>query len=489
MIQTYCDGEFLRHIIWSLSDYRVMCMYATALVLYAASYFFGPFPNDSGPDHSPPRAPVGILEILDNFSRGRTPWFLEEVAEMTQSDIYQLTSKLFIVGDADAAREILLDKLSLKPKSYSVFVQLFGTQTMFSRTTNGELWHNTRKAISRAFSSGEVNRMNQICLKHVENWIHNVLEPSLASGDLIDPSHEMSRITFKIILEATMEYTATDEDYEGFVYHLDIGMKEVMNKNVRNPLRAYYAPFVSSKYRTALKSCEEIQVFGRKVLDSYRKNKNKSHDNTAIKLLEFPGACVDDKHRVAEIVSLIFAGHDTSGFTLGNTLVLLAKHPEIQAKLRSELCGMDAEQRPKSEYMKHVIAESNRLLPVVPLGSVRQVGRDISCKNGTMIIPKGSVMYIPQMLLHRNPAVFKDPKNFHPDRWEKPSKAMKDSLTMFSLGMRNCPGQSLGMAELHSMIPRLLVPYTFELEAEGELEFATTMRYASSRLKVRKVEN
>ena len=488
MIQTYYD-EFFSEIIRSLSAYKGFYMAAAALVLYFTSHFFSPVPKDSaGPDRSPPRAPVGKLEILDNFARGRTPWFLEEVAELAQSDIYQLTSKLFIVGDADATREILLDKLSVKPKSYRVFAQLFGTQTVISRMTNGDLWH-TRKAISRAFSSNEVDRMNQICIKHGEHWIKSVLEPSLASGASIDPCHEMSRIVFHTILEAAFEYSSTDEDHENFVHHVDIVMNEVIGKNFRNPLRAYYAPFISRKYRAALKSCEEIQVFGRKVLDSYRKNKNKSHDNTVIKLLESSGACVDDKHRVAEIVSLIFGGRETSGFTLGNTLVLLAKYPEIQAKLRSELCNMDSEQRSKSEYMKHVIVESNRLLPVLPLGSVRQVGRDISCKNGAMIIPKGSVMYMPQMLLHRNPAVFKDPKQFYPERWEKPSKAMKDSLMMFSLGMRNCPGQSLAMAELHSMIPKILVPYTFELEAEGELKFATTMRYANSRLKARKVEN
>ena len=436
-------------------------------------------------DLSPPRAPVGILEMLRNFAKGNTPWFFEQMAEETGSDIYQLTSKLYVVGNTEAAREILLDKLSQKPPTYGVFVTLFGAHNMFSRQVADEVWHKTRKAVNRAFSTSETKRMNRIALSHVNKWIQETLEPSIANNEPIDPSHEMSRITFKVIVEATMEYMATDEDYESFVHHLELGMKEVIAKNVRNPLRKYYAPLFS-QYREAMKSCAEVQAFGQKILDAYRKNPNKSSDNTVIKVLDSPGVCVDEDHRISEISSLIFAGHDTSGYTLGTTLVLLSKHPKVQDKLRAELLSLNVDKRSKSEYMRNVVTESNRLLPVTPLGTVRKIGRDISCKNGSMVIPKGSVMYLPQMLLHRNPSVFKNPKEFLPDRWENTTKEMKDSIMMFSLGQRNCPGQSLGISELHSTIPKLLANYEFELEDEGKLQFSTTLRFTGARLKVSK---
>ena len=97
-------------------------------------------------------------------------------------------------------------------------------------------------------------------------------------------------------------------------------------------------------------------------------------------------------------------------------------------------------------------------------------------------------MYLPQMLLHRNPSVFKNPKEFLPDRWENTTKEMKDSIMMFSLGQRNCPGQSLALVELYSAIPKLLTAYTFELEAEGRLEYFTTMKRVGARLKASKVQ-
>ncbi len=116
--------------------------------------------------------------------------------------------------------------------------------------------------------------------------------------------------------------------------------------------------------------------------------------------------------------------------------MLLSKHQEIQEKLRADLLGMKVDERSKSAYMRNVVMESNRLLPVTPLGTVRKIGRDITCKNeyGPMIIPKDSVMYIPLMLLHRNPSVFERPKEFLPERWENATKKMRESMMTFSLG-------------------------------------------------------
>ncbi len=123
-------------------------------------------------------------------------------------------------------------------------------------------------------------------------------------------------------------------------------------------------------------------------------------------------------------------------YTLGSTLMLLSKHQEIQDKLRAELLSMGTDERSKSAYMSYIVKETSRLLPVIPLGTARRIGRDITCKNdrGSMIIPKGSVMYIPTMLLHRNPYVFEKPKEFLPERWENPTEEMRASVMTFSFG-------------------------------------------------------
>ncbi len=260
----------------------------------------------------PPRAPVGVLGIMRNFSKGNAPWFLEQMVEETGSDIYQLKPKLYVVGNVNAAREILTDKLSTKPSLYAGFVTVFGAHNTFSRPAADSVWHSTRKALNRSFSPVETNRMNRVALKHVQKWIDEMLEPAIATGLPIDLSHEMSRIAFKVIVEACLEYTATDSEFEDFSRHVQVGMHQVFFKNVHNPLRKYYAPFLP-QYREALKSCAELQGFGRKILEAYRANPNKSSDHTAIKAFESDGVCVDEDHKVAEISALVMAGQDSTG--------------------------------------------------------------------------------------------------------------------------------------------------------------------------------
>ena len=53
-----------------------------------------------------------------------------------------------------------------------------------------------------------------------------------------------------------------------------------------------------------------------KVLNTYRKNKNKSENNTIIRMSIENDSLASDVERAAEICAIIFAGHDTTGFSL-----------------------------------------------------------------------------------------------------------------------------------------------------------------------------
>jgi cytochrome P450 family 4 len=186
----------------------------------------------------------------------------------------------------------------------------------------------------------------------------------------------------------------------------------------------------------------------------------------------------------------MIAGFDTTGYTLASTLMLLAKHPNVQDKLRSEILATDdIDKRSKCNYMKDVITESNRLIPVSGLGAVRTTGRDFFCKNRSMMIPKGSDVKLCQTLHNRNPTVFTNPKAFEPERWENPTKEMQQSVMMFLCGLRRCPGQSLAMAELHSAIPKLIAEYQVDVESEGKILNFLTMGYVGARLNFTKISS
>jgi len=100
-----------------------------------------------------------------------------------------------------------------------------GAKNMFTRK-NGVKWHESRKDTRHAFASSEIHRMNHICADHVDQWFENKLELWIDTNGSFDPSHEMVRITFGVILEAAFDYSAaTVEEYEFFSYHLEAALK------------------------------------------------------------------------------------------------------------------------------------------------------------------------------------------------------------------------------------------------------------------------
>jgi cytochrome P450 len=64
---------------------------------------------------------------------------------------------------------------------------------------------------------------------------------------------------------------------------------------------------------------------------------------------------------------------------------------------------------------------------------------------------------------------------------------IKESLISFATGPRNCIGQPLAIAELESVLPKLLSTYEFTLEEPGQLEYFLTLKYKGCRLKASKV--
>ena len=60
-------------------------------------------------------------------------------------------------------------------------------------------------------------------------------------------------------------------------------------------------------------------------------------------------------------------------------------------------------------------------------------------------------------------------------------------MTPFSLGRRNCVGQSLAMIELHCFIARLCTDYDFSVVEEGVPTFQMTCTPVGARLVAKKV--
>ncbi|CAJ2512514.1 Uu.00g055290.m01.CDS01 [Anthostomella pinea] len=149
--------------------------------------------------------------------------------------------------------------------------------------------------------------------------------------------------------------------------------------------------------------------------------------------------------------SFIVAGSDTTSNTLTYLVWAVCRHPAVKAKLIKEL-----EQLPDDfvyddvkglPYLDQVIDETLRLYPAAPSGLPRAVPPE-GVELAGYHLPGGYTVSTQAYSLHLNDDAFPEPHVFNPERWEKPTRLMKDSFMPFGGDSRNCLGLHLALMEL-----------------------------------------
>jgi len=187
----------------------------------------------------------------------------------------------------------------------------------------------------------------------------------------------------------------------------------------------------------------------------------------------------DDDERAADIAILMAAGHDTTAYSISWTLLEIFRNhvPELET-YRKKIAGLPRDEWRNVPELDYMIKEGMRLNPVLAMGTVRDVGTEITYQqfDEKIVLPKDSIYFINLFPMFRNPLYYDEPDKFLPSRWANPKTEM--AHVPFSIGPRNCVGRALADAELHTVISTLLGRYDFEVESEGHAEFLTTLKPA-----------
>ncbi|KAK8092844.1 hypothetical protein PG999_014431 [Apiospora kogelbergensis] len=158
----------------------------------------------------------------------------------------------------------------------------------------------------------------------------------------------------------------------------------------------------------------------------------------------------------ADAQAYIIGGSDTLSKTLTYLVWAVCRTPGVRQKLvreirqRLPLPGQtsftDAQVR-ELPYLAMVIEETLRLYPAVPAALPRVVPPDAPELCGHRL-PAGAIVTMSAYCLHRDPDAFPDPERFWPERWQNPTKRMKDVFLPFGGGSRVCLGLHLARLEI-----------------------------------------
>jgi cytochrome P450 len=190
----------------------------------------------------------------------------------------------------------------------------------------------------------------------------------------------------------------------------------------------------------------------------------------------------DDKALRDQLLTLFFAGHETSSTSLTWLHYLIWKHADVRERLCAEVADVlggrlpTADDLGRLEYTERVINETLRLYS--PIHSISRVALEDDVLGGYRI-PAGTMLYVSLYATHRLAAHWPDPDRFDPDRFlpERMAKRPRFAFIPFAAGHRNCVGASMAMVELKLSVAQIAQRFVLDLAPGHRVEMAagTTM--------------
>jgi len=188
------------------------------------------------------------------------------------------------------------------------------------------------------------------------------------------------------------------------------------------------------------------------------------------------GEALSDVQVRDEVMTLLFAGHDTTTSTVAFMFYELAHNPQIAARLVAEQRERLRGERPTAEQLmggelpelEMVLEETLRMYPPAWIGPRRSVE---PFEFEGVRVPGGAYVNYCSWASHHLPDVFPDPERFCPERFSagERGKIPKGAYIPFGGGSRTCIGMRFGQLEVRTIATLILSRFTLELPADFRL--------------------
>jgi cytochrome P450 len=380
---------------------------------------------------------------------------------------------VFVVTDPLLIEQIFIRKKDCFVKS----VGLRGNRRAFGQgllTSDGALWHQQRQIMQPAFRVSK--------LDNYWPWLDAAMERVLAdwgNTGIRDVHSDMTDLCFEalavplfgedmadvrpLVIEAA---AALHDFHQGFSRTAAVGGLAVTAIRAVSTVFGHPEFFLdpanlptkyAKRFRQALASLDKFvyDFIDRRAAEPLR------DDLTSLLLAakDASGAAVPRQQIRDEIVTMFFAGHETGAASISWTLYLLARHPDVAKRLAAEPAG--------GPLAHQVLHESLRLYP-----PAYRVSRTVvrNCHLGSMKIPAGAEVVIPQWAVHRSSRHWAEPNAFQPERWtpEMMKKLPKYAYFPFGGGQRICIGNHFGLHESVRVVSEITRRFELRLAAGSE---------------------
>lgn len=320
-------------------------------------------------------------------------------------------------------------------------------------TSEGDFWRRQRRLMQPAFHHRMVERMTAAMAgaiqQHVDGW-----QPLAARGQPVDMLKEMVTLNIKITLDTLFGSTVKPADAE-WLFHATDAVFLGMSKNLWTFFLPSSLPLPGR--RQYLRSIRALDRRIMQMVAERRASGEERNDLLGILLSmrdEESGAGMSDRQLRDEIFTFFLAGYESTSSALTWAWYLLAKHPDVEAKLQGELASVlhgrppTLVDLPNLPYAQMVLDETLRLYSPFPIYFRTAIEDD---QIDGMKIPAGAPILISPYAAHHHAAYWDKPEVFDPERFSaaRLTDQVKHAYFPFGKGQRLCIGRPLALAEAH----------------------------------------
>lgn len=174
------------------------------------------------------------------------------------------------------------------------------------------------------------------------------------------------------------------------------------------------------------------------------------------------GSAITREHLYSELMTFLFAGHETTALSMTWGIYHLLSRPEALSRLQSELDALPDDQPATlaaAPYLKATVQEILRIHPIVT-ETLRLLKSPLQL--GDFHLPAGICVAPATVLAHHNPSTYPAPDTFLPDRFLDRTYSPFQYMP-FGGGHRRCIGAAFASYEMAIVLGTLFRRYSMTL--------------------------
>jgi cytochrome P450 len=383
-----------------------------------------------------------------------------------------LNKSYLLVTDPDYVKYILQDnyKNYIRGRSVETGRVLLGNGLPL---IDGDVWLRERRMLQPAFHREQLGKLTDTITNIIGTFMQD-WEGKAKRNQMLDLDDEMMRLTLTAIIKS-MFSAQIDDKIRPLSHAFNVASKFMLWRSQQMwklPLSAPVPRHV--EYNRALKVLDDtiypLIADGRK---------NPKHDLLGM-MLEMrdadTGEGMSDQQARDEVVTIFFAGHETTAATMSWAFYLLSQHPEIEERVRAEIKSVlngrvpTFADLPKFVYLQQVLHEVLRLYPSAYMFAREAVTDDLL---DGYPVPAKTLIFISPFVTHRDPKYWPDPERFDPERFtpEQVASRPRHSYYPFGEGPHVCIGNNFALMEMQLMLAMTLQRFRLKLVADPPIAF------------------